>query len=94
MGLSIALMGNCRLLLLDEPFNGLDQKISKELVETLQSLKIEKKISMIISTHEIHHLKPIADSLLFMENKKTLSKKVGNEQSLQSAYDELMGISA
>jgi ABC-type multidrug transport system ATPase subunit len=59
LGLAIALCGEPELLILDEPFNGLDPA----LLETLQSIlreEQERGATLLISTHTISAVEPLA----------------------------------
>ncbi|HMJ89184.1 MAG TPA: ABC transporter ATP-binding protein [Candidatus Acidoferrum sp.] len=59
LGLAIALCGEPELLILDEPFNGLDPA----LLETLQSIladERERGATLIISTHTMSAVEPLA----------------------------------
>jgi ABC-type multidrug transport system ATPase subunit len=59
LGLAIALCGEPELLVLDEPFNGLDPA----LLETLQSILFEERergATLLISTHTISAVEPLA----------------------------------
>jgi ABC-2 type transport system ATP-binding protein len=59
LGLAIALCGAPELLILDEPFNGLDPA----LLETLQDIltaERERGATLLVSTHTISAVEPLA----------------------------------
>jgi ABC-type multidrug transport system ATPase subunit len=59
LGLAIALCGEPQLLVLDEPFNGLDPA----LLETLQAILLEEQkrgCTLLISTHTMSAIEPLA----------------------------------
>ena len=61
-----------RLLLLDEPFSGLDSSLRQEIrEETLQVLK-ENEIASIIVTHDPEEAMLIADKIVLMQNGKVV----------------------
>jgi len=58
--LARALAGEPRLLLLDEPFNGLDQTNRDALVDTLRALKLQG-VAVVVSTHDLELAKEVCD---------------------------------
>jgi len=65
----IALLGNPKLLLLDEPLNGLDFEISSLIKDII--LKFAKKgLSVIISSHDKYFLEEICDIKYIIKDKK------------------------
>jgi ABC-2 type transport system ATP-binding protein len=61
------------MLLLDEPFNGLDILSSAYLSELLQELKKQDTL-IFISSHDLNHLVKIAGTLTVIENGMTYMK--------------------
>lgn len=60
MGIALAMVGTPELLLLDEPFNGLDPAATHEMRQTLQRLNSEKGITIVVSTHVLDQLNRFA----------------------------------
>ena len=65
-GIICALSGNPDLILLDEPFTGLDKKSSDTLSDILK--KQRKISSLIMSTHDPDSLSGICDSRFYLKN--------------------------
>lgn len=65
LALGIALLSDPKLLILDEPTNGLDPNAVFELRELLLSLK-KKGISILFSSHQLSEVEKIADRILFI----------------------------
>jgi ABC-2 type transport system ATP-binding protein len=84
LGLALAMVGNTELLLLDEPFNGLDFKISEDLKSILSLLIKEMKMTMLISTHETHHLEPLVNKVIYFDDSKVISKVIGANTTLET----------
>ncbi len=73
LGLANALMKKPRLLILDEPTNGLDPQGMKELREILKKINREENISILISSHILAEVENICDSIIIMDEGKIKS---------------------
>lgn len=60
LGMSIALLGNPELLILDEPINGLDPVAIVEIRELLKTLRKERNMTILISSHNLGELYQLA----------------------------------
>ena len=58
---------NPRILILDEPFNGLDPIVIEDMIKLLKQLKTED-ITIIISSHMIDDLLELVDVIDVMKN--------------------------
>ncbi len=68
LGLAQALLGNPRILILDEPFVGLDPTGVKELISILKQRVVEKEMQAIISSHQLFELNEICERVLVLHN--------------------------
>lgn len=96
LGLAIALCGQPELLVLDEPFNGLDPA----LLVTLQSILREENdrgATLLISTHTMSAVEPLATHVAILLNGQLaltgtleeLRAKHGPDDSLESIYHHI-----
>lgn len=60
LGLALALVGSPDLLLLDEPFNGIDPEETRALRSVLMRLNHERGVTMVISSHVLDQLNRMA----------------------------------
>ena len=67
--LARCLIKNPKLIILDEPFSGLDAKITKELYNILWGLNKNKKVTIIMATHDIEGLKNIKPRIICLATK-------------------------
>ena len=66
LGIAQAIMEESKILLLDEPFNGIEQETVDKIINYLQGIK-EGKI-IIISTHIMDDLKKLTNKILLLDN--------------------------
>ena len=64
------LIHNPSILLLDEPFSGLDFKTIKLLIKILTELKEKENLTIIIATHNIEVVQEICDAILILKRGK------------------------
>ena len=75
VGIAQALLHSPRLLVLDEPTNGLDPEGIHEMREFLKKLAHEKKISIIISSHILAEMEQLCDTIAIIDNGKIIEVK-------------------
>lgn len=63
--LARALAAKPRLLLLDEPFNGLDQPNRAALLQTLRELKL-RGVTILVTTHDLDLAREVCDAVLLL----------------------------
>ncbi|NQY07373.1 MAG: ABC transporter ATP-binding protein [Flavobacteriaceae bacterium] len=72
LGLAIALIGNPKLIILDEPTNGLDPKGIIEMRRLLQELNQKHGITIFISSHLLSEVELICTNIGIIKNGKMI----------------------
>lgn len=62
--LARSLIRNPKLIILDEPQTGLDINITRELYEILEKINKEKKVTVIMATHDLDELDKIKPRII------------------------------
>lgn len=65
--LALVLASNAKLIILDEPTEGIDLFLRDEIFQTLQDYLYDKDVTLIIATHEIESYTPLIDKVLYLE---------------------------
>jgi ABC-2 type transport system ATP-binding protein len=89
IGVAAALMADPEVLILDEPFNSLDPSSQIRLKNMLNTLKKEKQVTMLISSHDINHVTEVCDRIAILEKGiivKDLKTTEGTLKELQSYF--------
>ena len=63
-----AISMNPEILLFDEPTSALDPELVGEVLAVIKKVATDRKITMIVVTHEIGFAREVADQVVFMEN--------------------------
>lgn len=96
LGIGLALVGEPDLLVLDEPINGLDPQGIAEVRDTIQRLRDERNMTILVSSHILGELSKIATeygiinngSLLQELTREELMKRCSERIEIVSAYPE------
>ena len=81
LGIANALMGNPKLLILDEPINGLDPMGIVEIRELLKKINKEKDMTRLISSHILSELSELATTYGIISNGKLIEEITAKQLS-------------
>lgn len=95
LGIAQSLLGNPKLLLLDEPSNGLDPMGMRELRDIILRLRDSANYAFFISSHLLDELQQMCDELIIIREgsiiwKGSTQDMVRKGQRLEDAFMELM----
>ena len=79
LGIALALVGDPKMIVLDEPINGLDPQGIAEVRETLERLRDKKGITIMISSHILDELGKLADSYGIINNGELIDEFTNEE---------------
>ena len=74
LAIGLAIIDSPKLLILDEPINGLDPKGIKDIRDILATLKNDFNITILISSHILSELDLIADDYVIMRKGKVIQE--------------------
>ena len=87
LGIAVAMLGDPRLLILDEPLNGLDVQGMQDLEERLLAMHENRSIGILISSHMIGELVKLCNRYLVMDHSR-ICMEYTREELLQQAGSE------
>jgi ABC superfamily ATP binding cassette transporter,ABC protein len=87
LGIAMAILGNPKLLILDEPTNGLDPAGIQEMRQLICSLPKERNMTVIISSHLLSEIEQMADQVGIIHRGRMLYQ--GTLADLETQGDNL-----
>ena len=87
LGIAMAILGNPKLLILDEPTNGLDPAGIQEMRQLICSLPKERNMTVIISSHLLSEIEQMADQVGIIHHGRMLYQ--GTLANLETQGDNL-----
>ena len=96
LGIAMALLGDPKFLILDEPSNGLDPAGIMEIRNLITSLPKERDITVLISSHLLNEIEQMADYVGIihkaqMRYQGKLSELESTGENLEQIFLELTG---
>lgn len=90
MGLALTLLHSPKLLILDEPTNGLDPAGIKHLRDILKKISKEEKVAVFVSSHILTEMQLMCDKVAVINKGKIvkveeISESLGDEQAIIEA---------
>ena len=96
LGIAMAILGNPKLLILDEPTNGLDPAGIQEMRQLICSLPRERNMTVIISSHLLSEIEQMADQVGIIHHGRmlyqgTLADLEAHGDNLEDVFLEMTG---
>ena len=86
LGVAQALVHNPKLIILDEPMNGLDPVGVKQLREYLKSVAKEKRVAILVSSHILSEIELLSDRVIVIADGKEISGAIKPSDKNRSIY--------
>lgn len=74
--LAQALLGNPKILLLDEPLNNLDPQHQESLVELINRIRVENQVTVLFASHDLNPLLHVMDRIIYLAHGNAAMGKV------------------
>lgn len=94
LGIAMALLNSPKILILDEPINGLDVAGAKNIRELIKFLAEKRNITVLISSHMLSELDKTCDRAAFIKDGKIIKVATKDEldsEGFEEEYFKLMG---
>lgn len=89
LALALAIMRSPKLLILDEPTNGLDPTMTKHFKDTILELGNDRNMAILFSSHQLDEMSDIADRVIFLKD-GVIAKEVAREDRAASYHITLV----
>ena len=89
--LALAVVGGPRLLVLDEPTNGLDPEGRREVLKTIETLAVSSGVSVVISSHVLRDVESICRWAVVLRDGRVVSEGPVQHHSSPGAGDSEAG---
>ena len=83
IGVASALMAEPEVIILDEPFNGLDPSSQIRLIKMLQNLDHLKDTTILVSSHDLNHVTEVCSRIAILEKGIIVKDLQTNENTLK-----------
>lgn len=86
LGVALAVLHEPKVMILDEPTNGLDPAGIKELRDNLKFLAHEKGMSIVVSSHLLSEMQLMCDRVVIIDNGRIVGSKALAENGDESLH--------
>ncbi|MDX5436809.1 MAG: ABC transporter ATP-binding protein [Pontibacter sp.] len=83
IGIAAAVLTNPELLILDEPFANLDPSSQIRLKNLLRNLRVQKQMTMFISSHDLSHVIEVCERIMILEKGQLVQDMQTTENTLR-----------
>ncbi len=83
VGVASALMADPEVIILDEPFNGLDPSSQIRLIQMLRKLDEQKDTTILVSSHDLSHVTEVCSRIAILEKGIIVKDLKTNENTLK-----------
>jgi ABC-2 type transport system ATP-binding protein len=83
IGIAAALLGDPKILILDEPFTSLDPSSQIRLKRFLNELQSKTGITMLISSHDLNHITEVCKRIVVLEKGIVVKDITTNTETLK-----------
>ena len=91
LGLGMALLGRPRLLVLDEPTNGMDPEGTREILSFLQEKIKNEGLAVFVSSHLLYEVEEYCDRVFVINNGRLISS--GKVKEILAPHDNVVLVS-
>ncbi|MDU2492117.1 MAG: ATP-binding cassette domain-containing protein [Clostridium celatum] len=90
VNLARALIGEPEIILMDEPFKSLDIKCKKDIINIVKKFNLEKKITIILVTHDKEEILNLADTVFLLGEKPVKILYEVKEKDIKNIIEKIM----
>jgi len=87
VGIAACILQNPEVMMLDEPFANLDPSSQIRLMQMLKELQDKKRMTILISSHDLNNITDVCTRILLMEKGKIIKDLQTSEDTLNELED-------
>jgi ABC-2 type transport system ATP-binding protein len=91
IGVSAAMMARPEILILDEPFNGLDPSAQLRLIRMLNDLQKNRGTTILVSSHDLNHVTEVCSRIVILERGEIRYDRQKGEGTLEELESYFAG---
>lgn len=90
LGLARALLGNPRLLVLDEPTNGMDPEGTREILSFLREKTVREGLTVFLSSHLLYEVEEYCDTVFVINRGRLVA--AGNVREILAPHERIVRV--
>ena len=83
VGIVAAMMGNPKVVVLDEPFANLDPTTQIRLKKILKTLTDDKEVTVLVSSHDLSHVTEVCERIVVLDKGNVVKDIATSKETLQ-----------
>jgi len=83
VGIVAAMMGNPKVVVLDEPFANLDPTTQIRLKKILKTLTDNKEITVLVSSHDLSHVTEVCERIVVLDKGRLVKDIETSQETLK-----------
>ena len=94
LALARCLVGNPRLVMLDEPTEGIQPSIIDEIVDVLKAVRVRRGLTTIVVEQDLEFISALAERVLMIQRGRIIAEVKASQLTTREMVEEFVGMGA